>query len=148
MRAFPHARSVEAVRHLAHWRGASVGMVAAEAFVLNCMKLGMEGNGAANRAYMTMSEQAKSHQSPSEITTIVRVIVDPASVTSALQPLRMAMKLDAYRETARMVLEPWLVEAALARISEPLSPTDQRIIVKATRMPRKVQWPKWWSELP
>ena len=34
MRAFPHARSVEAVRHLAHWRGASVGMVAAEAFVL------------------------------------------------------------------------------------------------------------------
>ena len=33
MRAFPHARSVEAVEHLARWRGASVGERAAEAFM-------------------------------------------------------------------------------------------------------------------
>lgn len=34
MRAWPHARSYEAVVHLARWRGASVGVAAAEAFVL------------------------------------------------------------------------------------------------------------------
>jgi LmbE family N-acetylglucosaminyl deacetylase len=34
MRAWPHARSVEAVSHLARWRGASVGRSAAEAFTL------------------------------------------------------------------------------------------------------------------
>ena len=34
MRPFPHARSLEAVRHLAHWRGASAGLAAAEAFML------------------------------------------------------------------------------------------------------------------
>lgn len=34
MRAFPHARSIEAVEHLARWRGANVGVEAAEAFVL------------------------------------------------------------------------------------------------------------------
>jgi LmbE family N-acetylglucosaminyl deacetylase len=34
MRDFPHPRSIEAVNHLAHWRGASVGCVAAEAFML------------------------------------------------------------------------------------------------------------------
>jgi len=34
MRDFPHARSLEAVAHLAHWRGASAGIAAAEAFVL------------------------------------------------------------------------------------------------------------------
>jgi LmbE family N-acetylglucosaminyl deacetylase len=33
MRAFPHARSIEAVRALAAWRGASVGLKAAEAFM-------------------------------------------------------------------------------------------------------------------
>lgn len=33
MRPFPHARSLEAVEHLARWRGASVGVAAAEAFV-------------------------------------------------------------------------------------------------------------------
>jgi N-acetylglucosamine malate deacetylase 1 len=34
MRPFPHPRSIEAVEHLARWRGASAGMVAAEAFQL------------------------------------------------------------------------------------------------------------------
>lgn len=34
MRDFPHPRSVDAVIHLAHWRGASVGCEAAEAFML------------------------------------------------------------------------------------------------------------------
>jgi len=34
MRTFPHARSLEAVEHLARWRGASVGVAAAEAFQL------------------------------------------------------------------------------------------------------------------
>ncbi len=34
MRPWPHSRSLEAVQSLARWRGASVGMEAAEAFVL------------------------------------------------------------------------------------------------------------------
>jgi LmbE family N-acetylglucosaminyl deacetylase len=34
MRAWPHSRSLEAVESLARWRGASVGVGAAEAFVL------------------------------------------------------------------------------------------------------------------
>lgn len=34
VRAWPHPRSMQGVRHLAHWRGATVGVDAAEAFVL------------------------------------------------------------------------------------------------------------------
>ena len=34
MREWPHARSIKAVEHLARWRGASVGVEAAEAFML------------------------------------------------------------------------------------------------------------------
>ena len=61
----------------------------------------------------------------------------------------MARKLDRYRKTTvRVVLEPWLVEAALARLPQILNPVDQRIIVKATRTPHKVKWPEWWSEHP
>lgn len=37
MREWPHARSCEAVEHLARWRGATVGCEAAEAFVLGRM---------------------------------------------------------------------------------------------------------------
>jgi LmbE family N-acetylglucosaminyl deacetylase len=34
MREWPHTRSIEAVEHLARWRGATVGVEAAEAFIL------------------------------------------------------------------------------------------------------------------
>ena len=34
MRSWPHARSIAAIEHLARWRGASVGVAAAEAFIL------------------------------------------------------------------------------------------------------------------
>ena len=47
---------------------------------------------------------------------IVLVVVAPGSVNSALEPLRMGGSSIATAETARMMLEPWLVEAALSRL--------------------------------
>jgi hypothetical protein len=82
----------------------------------------------------------------SKVTTVV--LIAAGSVPTVLEPLRMAKKLDPYRESARMALEPWLVEAALARLLHTLSPADQRIVVKATRTPHMVKWPEWWSEYP
>jgi hypothetical protein len=60
----------------------------------------------------------------------------------------MATKLDRYRETARMMLEPWLVEAALARLgSQRLTREQQDTVIRATRLPGKVRWPDWWEVL-
>jgi Family of unknown function (DUF5681) len=123
-------------------------VTAAEAFQLNLAKRGVEGDNAAALACLGMIQEASDRQSPIGITTIIRLTVDPGSVTIAMEPLRMAKKLDPYRETARIVLEPWLVEAALARLSQTLGPADQRTIVKATRTPGKVRWPEWWTEHP
>jgi hypothetical protein len=125
-------------------------VTAAEAFLLQLTKRALEGDDAAARASLAVIEEARKRPgaSLSQISAIVRVSVAPGSVTTALEPLRMARKFDPYRETARMVLEPWIVEDALARRSQPLSPTDQRIVLKATRTPHKVKWPEWWSENP
>jgi hypothetical protein len=130
--------------------GAERPITAAEAFLLQLTKRGLEGDDAAARASLAVIEEARESQGAgqSQISAIVLASVAPGSVTPALEPLRMARKLDPYRETARIALEPWLVEAALARLSQPLSPTDQRIVVKATRTPHKVRWPEWWSENP
>jgi len=130
--------------------GAERHVTAAEAFVLQLTKRGLEGDGAAARESLAMIEQARERQGAgqSPISTIVLVSVVPGSVTSALEPLRMAKKLDPYRETARIALEPWLVEAALARLGRTLSPAEQRTIINATRTPHKVRWPEWWSENP
>jgi hypothetical protein len=123
---------------------------AAEAFLLKRTQSGLGGNSAAARDILDVIEQAKDQQGGGEppVTTITMSIVDPGSVTLALEPLRMARKLDPYRETARIALEPWLVETALARLPQALGPADQRIIVTATRTPHKVRWPDWWSEYP
>lgn len=120
------------------------------AFLLNLSKRALEGDKRAAREILTVIDQFKKIVGTTHeyIRYFTHSIVDPESVTYALIPLRMGRKLDPYRETARMVLEPWLVEAALARLGPDLSPVQQRIIVKATRTPHKVKWPQWWSEYP
>ena len=130
--------------------GAERQVTAAEAFLLQLTKRALEGDDTAARASFAVIEEARKRPgiSQPQVSVIIRSILAPGSVTSALEPLRMARKLDPYRETARMALEPWLVEASLARLSQPLSPADQRIVVKATRTPHKVRWPEWWSEHP
>lgn len=124
-------------------------LTAAEAFLLHVTKRGLEGDSAAARAAMAAIEEARSvrtvhgHDSPRRI---VRVLVEPGSVNSALEPLRMATKLDRYRPAAKMMLEPWLVEAALARLGDRrLSVEEQATVVAAVRTPHKVRWPEWWT---
>ncbi|TNE94822.1 MAG: hypothetical protein EP337_00015 [Rhodobacteraceae bacterium] len=127
-------------------------VTAAEAFLLQLAKQGLEGDGAAARQALASIEEARARrllQDDMKAMTFVTVFVTPGSLTSALEPLRMARKLDRYRSTARVALEPWIVEAALARLgARRLTREQQRIVLEATRTPRKVNWPEWWSELP
>jgi hypothetical protein len=131
--------------------GSERRVTAAEAFLLKLAKRGMEGDSAAARASLAVIGQARQQRhgtGQSQASAITVDFVEPGSVTTALEPLRMARKLDRYRKTVRIVLEPWLVEAALARLPHTLGSADQRTILKATRTPHKVRWPKWWSEHP
>jgi hypothetical protein len=91
----------------------------------------------------------RNETSRQTVESITRVIVAPGSVITALVPLRMAKKMDRYRETARILLEPWIVENALARLgARRLSLDDQKAVLDATRTPKKVRWPDWWQALP
>lgn len=125
-------------------------VTAAEAFLLHVTKRGLAGDGAAARSAMGAIAEARASRpgtSESTVTSIVVVCVAPGRVNGALQALRMARKLDRFRETARMALEPWIVEAALARLGDRrLTREEQAIIVRATRTPAKVRWPDWWEE--
>ena len=124
-------------------------VTAAEAFLLHVTKRGLEGDGAAARAAMSAIEDARAGrlESDGHLKCIFTTIYEgPGSVNSALEPLRMARKLDRYRETARMALEPWIVEAALARLADRrLTIPEQELVVDATRTPWKVRWPDWWE---
>jgi hypothetical protein len=121
---------------------------AAEAFLLHVTKRGLEGDGPAARAAMAAIEKARSKTggAQSETMLIIHRIIRPGAVNCALRALQMAVKLDRFRSTARMALEPWIVEAALERMGDQrLSLEEQAKVVKATRTPDKVRWPEWWS---
>jgi Family of unknown function (DUF5681) len=119
---------------------------AAEAFMLQLTKRGLEGGGAAARTCLAAIEEARERHSVGPRTIVEWVLVPMGSLSLALELLRMARKFDPYRDTARLLLEPWLVEAALARLDRILSPAEQRTILDAARTPNKVRWPEWWSE--
>lgn len=123
-------------------------MTAAEAFLLHITRRGLEGDSAAARAALDAIEGARARRGDDghpELTIIIRALISPGSITNALVRLRMAIKQDPYRKTARMTIEPWLAEAALARMDEnALTVPQQQMIWKATRTPWKVKWPIWW----
>jgi hypothetical protein len=77
------------------------------------------------------------------------VLVEVGNVNGPLRSLKMATKLDPYRDTARMAIEPWIVQKALERLgNKRLTEAEQRTVVEATRTPRKVRWPDWWTVMP
>lgn len=132
-----------------HDGGVERRVTADEAFLLFMTKRGLEGDGTSGRAVLAAIEQAKAYGLVRKgVVTLVlrRVIVAPGSVTSALEALRMANKLHRYRKTAKMMLRPWLVEMALARLGgRRLTIEQQKEVVRATRTPWRVRWPEWWE---
>ncbi|MBZ0215757.1 MAG: DUF5681 domain-containing protein [Fimbriimonadaceae bacterium] len=125
-------------------------VTAAEAFLLYLTKKALEGDSAAASQSMSSIENARNVRPQADQlgpSSIVVVFVSPGSVNSALEPLRMGRKLDRFRDTARMMLEPWIVQASLNRLGKRrLTREEQKSVVRATRTPHKVIWPDWWKE--
>jgi hypothetical protein len=132
--------------------GVAQTLTAAEAFLLKLSNEGLKGDTQAARLSLEaldLAGQFREANGAESITRIVRVVVAPGSVATAVQPLRMAKKMDKYRDTARILLEPWIVEKALARLgARRLNVQDQQTILAVTRTPKKVKWPAWWTALP
>jgi hypothetical protein len=127
-------------------------VTAAEAFLLYMTKRGLDGDGGAARSAMAAIAEARTARAATDRGDLQRIVligVAPGSVNLALQPLRMGRKLDRFRPSARMLLEPWLVEQALARLGQRrLSREEQAKVVQAVRTPDKVRWPDWWKIKP
>jgi hypothetical protein len=116
------------------------------------LELALTGNNAAMRAVEVLETERQSNQESDAFEDRITEIhfVTPGNVNMALEPLKMGRILDRYRkQNARLVLEPWLVEAALDRFGDRrLNVDEQKDVLQATRTPKKVTWPDWWEALP
>jgi hypothetical protein len=123
-------------------------VTAAEAFLLQLTKKGLEGDTAAARASLEIIEAARARRGGIEgVDTITRIIFSTFSIGCSLKTLGLAIKLNPLsKEKVSWKLQPWIVEAALARLgSRELSVEEQRTVLSATRTPAKVNWPSWWT---
>lgn len=128
-------------------------ITAAEAFLLHLTKSGLAGNGPAGRAALAALETARAARpggaDDDTVTVILLTFVSPGEAYPGLRALRMTKMLDAERPTIHAVIEPWLVEAALGRLGDRhLTVEEQAEVWRATRTPRKVRWPAWWTLTP
>lgn len=120
---------------------------AAEAFLLYLMKRGLEGDIGALQlaAEGLVFRKANSTSSSGSITNIVRFIITAGNPDIEMECLKMAVKHRRFSDAPRLLLEPWLVEAALARQPDRgFTAFEREIIREATHTPRKVKWPSAW----
>lgn len=122
-------------------------VTAAEAFILQLTQRGLAGDSAAARASLAAIETARASRVSDDMMHSQRVIIIAYGVGCALKVLGLAYKKFAMDEArVRWELNPWIVEAALARLdTRQLTIEDQRTVFKATRTPQKVTWPAWWA---
>lgn len=135
-----------------HDAGGERQVEAAEAFLLYLRKRWADGDPTARRLLtkaIEASKQLRSHIHESQIDRIIIKPVAPGSPNGAFLALKMGVKHDAFRTTARILIEPWLVQASLDRLGDRrLTHNEQETVVKATRTPSKVKWPDWWEVKP
>lgn len=126
-------------------------ITAAEAFILQLTKKGLAGDSASARASLTAIENARSTRT-SSAADLPRVHIRFRSfgLSCITQDLGMGVFLHPTdKDRVRLMLKPWIVDAALDRFgSQPLTADEQRTVLESTRTPDKVRWPAWWSVRP
>lgn len=130
-------------------KGRERRVTAAEAFLLQLTQKGLAGDSAAARASLEAIEEARAHRGD-DVPAITKIIIRSVGTgaDAILDTLGLAkLKNPADEQRVRWELNPWIVEAALARLGDwQLSKAEQQEVWKATRTPHKVRWPEWWTQ--
>lgn len=123
-------------------------VTAAEAFLLQLTKRGLEGCSASARASLASIEQARAAKraGPDGVSNF-RIVLRSFGLCCIVEDLGMAVRVNATSTSnVRLELKPWVVQAAVDRmVHKQLSVAEQAIVVASTRTPEKVKWPKGWS---
>lgn len=124
-------------------------VTAAEAFLLQLLQKGLAGDGAAARSSLEAIEAARNARRArgQDELTIVTISFVGMGIEVILAKLGLALKKFPYDEQrVRWDLQPWIVQAALARMGQKqLTIEEQREVWANTRIPNKVAWPDWWT---
>ncbi|WP_234035767.1 DUF5681 domain-containing protein [Erythrobacter insulae] len=122
-------------------------ITAAEAFILQLTQRGLAGDSAAARSSLAAIETARVKSADAEGLGIKKFVIVPIQIECVLRTLGMATKkFPTDKKRVRWEINPWAVEATLARLGDrQLTEAEQRKVWSCTRVPHKVNWPGWWT---
>ena len=122
-------------------------ITAAEAFLLYLTRKALAGDGAAAGLSLTAIETARAKRPREEPPGRMMVHSVGMGIEGPLEDLGIGVLKYGHDESrARWELNPWIVEAALARLADrQLTVEEQREVYRTTRTPSKVTWPDWWT---
>ncbi|MBC2779174.1 DUF5681 domain-containing protein [Parasphingopyxis marina] len=122
-------------------------VTAAEAFLLQLTQKGLAGDSAAARSSLEAIEAARAKRGDNEKPLKIVVSSISSGADAIIGTLGLAVKkFPTDEKRVRWELNPWIVEAALARFGDRrLALKEQREVWSATRTPNKVAWPEWWE---
>lgn len=122
-------------------------VTAAEAFILQLTRKGLQGDSAAARASLGAIETARASRDPHSGLDILRIRIVTYGVGLVLGKLGMGIKRNPLdKQRVRWELQPWIVQAAIDRLGDrKLTPDEQREVWGVTRAREKVTWPAWWK---
>lgn len=122
-------------------------VTAAEAFLLQLTRKGLQGDSAAARASLAAIETARASRGEQAVSKVLRIIIMTYGVGTVLRILRLGVKRNPLDEKrVRWEIQPWIVEAALGRLGgRSLDENEQREVWHATCKPKSVKWPGWWT---
>lgn len=128
-------------------QGVAKRVTAAEAFLLYLLRQGLAGDARAASDALAAIETAKGKRTVEDGITVIILKPMAMAIEGPLEDLRLAVHKYPFDEArTRWALNPWIVEAALARLGErQLTGDEQSEVWKATRTPHKVAWPNWWT---
>lgn len=122
-------------------------VTAAEAFLLQLTRKGLAGDSAAARASLEAIEAARDKRPRQTEPLTITLLGIANGISTILEPLGITTRTTrADQECILSKLNPWIVEAAMARMApRQLTHDEQREVWRNTRTPDKVRWPEWWS---
>jgi hypothetical protein len=122
-------------------------ITAAEAFLLQLTKKGLEGCSASARSSLQVIEQARASRPELDEHRIKQICVRSFGLCCVVEDLGLGVLVNPTNEDrVRLMLKPWIVEAALARMGDRrLTVDEQGVVIASVQHPQKVTWPEWWT---
>jgi hypothetical protein len=96
--------------------GAERRITAAEAFLLQLTKKGLDGCSASARSSLQVIEQARASRPELDADRITHIVIRTFGLSCVVKDLGMGVCVNATsKEHCRLLLNPWIVELALPR---------------------------------